>query len=201
MKQSNSSGCAVLAVGFVLLLIAVPIVRWIVQHAASVAALALLVAIVLVVAVNYSKRSERERAQRRAAASLRVESARTGIERRLTIAQEFMRLAAEALEALPVDAEPQPWNQRLADLEVAASQLRLSAYDPLGERLPDPAARDRLDAASLRQALDALWDFLRAARAPKPKDWQEEPERLRLLRRERTRLLVEQDTIARRVQQ
>jgi hypothetical protein len=40
-----------------------------------------------------------------------------------------------------------------------------------------------------------------AALAAKPKQWSEYPERLRILRRERTRLLLAQDAIAQRLQQ
>lgn len=89
----------------------------------------------------------------------------------------------------------------LDDLLGEAEQLQRSALDRQAAQLPEAAPRDRLDAPTLNEAVAALCSFLQAARLAKPKHWREEPERQRVMRRERTRLLHAQDRVAQRVQQ
>lgn len=198
MKDNAGVGCIVLVV---LIVLGAALLRLLVLHPGPALLIGIAVCACVVLATHYGKRSERERSLRRAGASLRVEAARTGAERRMRLAQEFMRVAGQALDAVPPEAEPGSWSTLLDDLLAESEQLERSALDPQAARLPDPRPRDPLDAATLIEALVALCSFLRAAQMAAPKDWRERPERLRVARRERTRLLVAQDTVAQRVQQ
>ncbi len=156
MKQSGSGGCLALVGIAIAVLVVLFVVQVIAAHPSQTLALVLLVGGTLTAASVYGKRSQRERAQRRAAVSLRVEAARTGAERRLWIAQELMRLAAHALEAAPLQPEPRPWSQPLQELAAEAEQLRRSAVDPLGSRMPESGARDGIDETVLLDAIEAL---------------------------------------------
>jgi hypothetical protein len=193
-------GCCGILVLLVVLGLTISAVEWAAQHAAPVLFVLLVIGGVVAACSVLVQRQRRARVRRRAAASLRVEAARTGLERRLTIAQEVMRLAGQALSACSAHGEVPAWTARLDDVAAEAELLRRSAFDPQAVRLPDPAPRDRLDDATLNEAVEALCALLTACHAAAQSNWQTRPEQLRVLQRERTRLLVAQDGIGQRLQ-
>jgi hypothetical protein len=194
------AGCCGILVLLIALGLTISAVEWAARHAAPVLLVLLVIGGAVAACSMLVQRQRRARVQRRAAASLRVESARTGLERRLTIAQEVMRLAGQALPACSAHGDTPAWTARLDDIAAEAELLRRSAFDPQAARLPDPAPRDRLDETTLNEAVEALCALLSACHAASLSNWQTRPEQLRVLQRERTRLLVAQDSIGQRLQ-
>lgn len=128
-------------------------------------------------------------------ALLDIERAHTAAERRLRLAREFRRIAAEALAAPPTDRRRWPRAGRLAALCRQASLLRASATDRAVAFLPEPLPEDRLSAEMLAEAIATLTGYLAllsaVRRAP---GWDLEVQRV--IVRERTRLEVAVDRVS-----
>ena len=122
-------------------------------------------------------------------ALLDIERAQTAPERRLRLAREFRRIAAEALAAPVTDRRRWPRPGRLAALCRQAKLLRASATDRSVGFLPETLPDDRLSAEVLAEAIHTLTGYLAllaaVRRAP---GWDLEVQRVVV--RERTRLEV-----------
>lgn len=122
-------------------------------------------------------------------ALLDIERAQTAPERRLRLAREFRRIAAEALAAPATDRRRWPRPGRLAALCRQAKLLRASATDRSVGFLPETLPDDRLSAEVLAEAIHTLTGYLAllaaVRRAP---SWDLEVQRVVV--RERTRLEV-----------
>ncbi|MBX5445630.1 hypothetical protein [Sphaerobacter sp.] len=122
-------------------------------------------------------------------ALLDIERAQTAPERRLRLAREFRRIAAEALAAPATDRRRWPHPGRLAALARQAKLLHASATDRSVGFLPETLPDDRLSAEVLAEAIHTLTGYLAllaaVRRAP---GWDLEVQRVVV--RERTRLEV-----------
>lgn len=140
---------------------------------------------------------------------LEIERARSAAERRLLIARELRRLAAEALAGQPSDRRSWPSEARLTELQRQASVLFASATDTAPAFLLDtgtnqdvgndsPAEADRLTSEALTTGIEILRRYLGLLLALRDTPaW--ELESARIVTRERMRLELAIEDIDQRI--
>lgn len=131
---------------------------------------------------------------------LEIEHASVHEERRVLLAREFCRLASDALQPDPAARATWPDAETLASWRAQVSLLEGCATDRSAEQLPIGQPVGNITDADLIDAIEALRQYVdRLARAQRIAT--DDPEPLRQLTREQSRLRAVQDQIVSRLRQ
>ena len=131
---------------------------------------------------------------------LEIEQASVREERRVLLAREFCRLASDALQPDPAARSTWPTAETLASWRAQIAMLEEGAVDPSAERLPPGRPPGNISDADLNEVIAALRQYVdRLARLQRIATV--DPEPVRQLMRDQSRLRALQDQIVSRLRE